>query len=192
MRFKYRNPKKMKLSKQIVFLGFLLLVVCLISLIPFSQKDGFFSSYDAYYQELDKSVIAAVLKTKTGSGSSSGNAKTTGSSVISKDYSDDSSHRHSSHRSHRHSYSHQTIRNNSDFLTAVTSALKTKPDVTTDLNVIYSIETEIADMDTVNARKLLAEMGSPNVVKNPREFLKYMNWYGTNCPINSDVCVNVF
>jgi hypothetical protein len=87
---------------------------------------------------------------------------------------------------------HQTIRNNSDFLTAVTTALKTKPDTTADLNVIYSIETEIADMDTVNARKLLAEMGSPNAVKNPREFLKYMNWYGTNCPITSDVCVNVF
>ena len=96
-----------------------------------------------------------------------------------------------SRRQNVHDLSSDTIESNTDFLNAVTTALMTPPDKTTDMNSIYKLEVQIANIQTENARKLLSEMGNPNVSKKPRSFLQYMNWYGINCPIDSNICVNV-
>jgi hypothetical protein len=96
-----------------------------------------------------------------------------------------------SRRQNVHDFSSDTIESNTDFLNAVTTALMTPPDKTTDMNSIYKLEVQIANIQTENARKLLSEMGNPNVSKKPRSFLQYMNWYGINCPIDSNICVNV-
>lgn len=144
-------------------------MACVISLVLFSGKEGFLTTYDDYYQQLDTAISA------TNNNNSYSKMRTSpqqNSAIV-------------------HDLSSDTIESNTDFLNAVTTALMTPPDKTTDMNSIYKLEIQIANIQTENARKLLSEMGNPNVSKKPRSFLQYMNWYGINCPIDSNICVNV-
>jgi hypothetical protein len=78
---------------------------------------------------------------------------------------------------------------NSIFLDAVSSALSAQPDQSKDKVVIYKIQGLISSLKTKNAAVLLGEIGNPNNLTDPRLFLQYMNWFGSNCPIDSDVCL---
>jgi hypothetical protein len=160
----------MKITQHFIFLAGLLLATCAISLVLFSGKEGFLTTYDDYYQQLDTAIIA------TNNNNS---------------YSKLRSPQQQQNSAIVHDFSSDTIESNKDFLNAVTTALMTPPDKTTDMNSIYKLEVQIANIQTENARKLLSEMGNPNVSKKPRSFLQYMNWYGINCPIDSNICVNV-
>lgn len=173
----------MKITNQVIFLGLLILAACLISLMSFSRIEGYSNSYDEYYEKLDKAFIDA--DNASGKGSSyngwDGHHK-----IDNEIYSDDINCLLAGLHTNV-----EPITNNTEFLTAVTSVLKSKPDTTADTAAIYAIETQIAGLHTKNAQTLLSEMGNPNISYNPRAFLTYMNWYGANCPIDSNVCVNV-
>lgn len=80
------------------------------------------------------------------------------------------------------------ITSNSDFITAVNQALGSAANPTADKAVIQNLQSRIAGLTSQNAVKLLGEMGNPNSASNPREFLQYLNWYGSACPITSDTC----
>jgi len=190
----------MKITNQVIFLGLLIFAVCLISLMPFSTKEGYFNTYDDYYQQLDNLTISANNKTKTGSVGSirTGNLNARGSSfdIMHKDWTHDYNNKHYQDEIYdvfnglNEQNNQHPITNNTDFLVAVTKALTENPDQTADMNAIYKIETRLAGLNTKNARNLLSEMGNPNIYRIPRAFLQYMNWYGTNCPVDSNVCVN--
>lgn len=185
----------MKITNQVIFLGLLILAACLISLMSFSRIEGYSNSYDEYYKKLDKAVIDADNASGNSNPTYTGNLRAKGSSYNGWDghhkrdneiYSDDINYLLAGLHTNV-----EPITNNTEFLTAVTSVLKSKPDTTADTAAIYAIETQIAGLHTKNAQTLLSEMGNPNISYNPRAFLTYMNWYGANCPIDSNVCVNV-
>lgn len=81
-----------------------------------------------------------------------------------------------------------TIKSNSDFLNAVNNAMSISPDAAKDKIAIYNLQGKISSIKSKNSATLLGEIGNPNNLNNPRLFLKYMNWFGSNCPIDSDVC----
>jgi len=82
----------------------------------------------------------------------------------------------------------QPIKNNSSFLNSVIDALSKSPDPATDKVAIYKIQGTVSSLKTQNAATLLGEIGNPNNLTDPRLFLHYMNWFGSNCPIDSDTC----
>ena len=82
----------------------------------------------------------------------------------------------------------QPIKYNSSYLNSVIDALSKSPDPATDKVAIYKIQGIISSLKTQNAATLLGEIGNPNNLTDPRLFLHYMNWFGSNCPIDSDTC----
>ena len=200
----------MKLTNQVIFLGLLILTACLISLMPFSRTEGYSNTYDAYYQKLNNAAIAAD-NGKKATGSIATGSKTTGSKTTGNLNAKGSSFNGQSATRKRkeqeilqdeitllldelnasNAPKNSRITNNADFMRAVTTALTAKPDTTADTAAIYKLQPQIASIRTKNAQFLLSEMGNPNISYNPRAFLQYMNWYGANCPIDSNACVNV-
>jgi len=76
---------------------------------------------------------------------------------------------------------------NTDFLIAVNSALDTLCDPSTDrisVNVIHSM---LSSIKTKNAAILLSELGKYQNA-DPESLLKYMIWFASSCPIDSNVC----
>lgn len=80
------------------------------------------------------------------------------------------------------------ITSNEDFMTAVNQALNAQVNPTADKSAIQNIQTRISGLSSRNANTILGEIGNPNNTSNPRAFLKYLNWFASNCPINSDTC----
>jgi hypothetical protein len=82
----------------------------------------------------------------------------------------------------------QKIGSNSDYLSIVNSALAKTSDPLADKLAIYDVQGKISSLNTQNSATLLGEIGNPNNLINPRLFLQYMNWFGSNCPVDSDTC----
>ena len=83
------------------------------------------------------------------------------------------------------------ITNNQEYLDTVIASLSTEPNPTNDKITIYKIQGMISSIKSQNAATLLGEIGNPNNLTDPRLFLQYMNWFGSNCPIDSDVCTGL-
>jgi hypothetical protein len=83
------------------------------------------------------------------------------------------------------------ITNNKEYLDATVNALSSDPNPTNDKIAIYKIQGLISSIKSQNAATLLGEIGNPNNLTDPRLFLQYMNWFGSNCPIDSDVCTGL-
>jgi hypothetical protein len=83
------------------------------------------------------------------------------------------------------------ITNNVEFLDTVIAALSVEPNPTNDKITIYKIQGMISSIKSQNVATLLGEIGNPNNLTDPRLFLQYMNWFGSNCPIDSDVCTGL-
>ena len=190
MSFKYRtiSSAKMKIPTRIKYLLAFLFVVCLVSLLSFPVvEEGYLGTYDDYYSQLDAaannnsrtygkdSKSSGSISGSTGSGSTGSGSAGSGSAGSCS----------------AGSASLTPIHSNAGFLKAVAIALMSPPNHTADMNAIYSIEARISNLTTKNAKKMLSEMTSPNAASNPRRFLQYMNWYGSNCPIDSNICLNV-
>jgi hypothetical protein len=139
---------------QVIVLSTFILAVCFISLIPFSQSEGY-------------STMEALTSTSGNTASSS--ATVTQQTTVKTE-------------------TPATIQSNTDFLTAVNNALSASPDVAKDKISIYNLQGKISSLKSKNSATLLGEIGNPNNLNNPRLFLKYMNWFGSNCPIDSDAC----
>ncbi len=72
----------------------------------------------------------------------------------------------------------------------VTNEALAKPEnKETDMNAIKNIQSRIAALDKPNARTLVSEIGNYLVKpaqpdKSPRVFLKYINWFASNYPVD--------
>jgi len=162
-------------TQQVFALGALIITVCLISLIPFSNVEGN-TTYNDYYESLNNSVIQQENAIKDYANKQTakikGNTSSSGGSVFdifSPNY-------------------HVVIKTNSDFMNAVNNALSSNPNPATDKVAIYNLQSGISALTTQNAATLVGEIGNPNNINNPRLFLQYMNWFCSNCPVDSDSC----
>lgn len=84
-----------------------------------------------------------------------------------------------------------TVKTNTDYLNAVISALSKPIDNSSDRLSIYTIQGLISSIKSQNAATLLGEIGNPNNLNDPRLFLNYMNWFGSVCPIDSNTCSGI-
>ncbi len=84
-----------------------------------------------------------------------------------------------------------TVKTNTDYLNAVISALSKPIDKSSDRLSIYTIQGLISSIKSQNAATLLGEIGNPNNLNDPRLFLNYMNWFGSVCPIDSNTCSGI-
>jgi len=80
------------------------------------------------------------------------------------------------------------ITENSDFISAVNTALNSPANNDTDKAAIQNIQSRISGLSSTNAKTLLGEIGNPANLSNPRVFLQYMNWFSSSCPIDSSTC----
>jgi hypothetical protein len=83
------------------------------------------------------------------------------------------------------------ITSNKEYLDETVNALSSTPNPTNDKLAIYKIQSLISSIKSQNAATLLGEIGNPNNLTDPRLFLQYMNWFGSNCPIDSDMCTGL-
>ena len=132
-------------TQQVIVLGVLIIVACLLSLFQFSNLEGMDGA--------DESSV------KDGSNNSP-----------------------------------SVIKTNAELIQILNGKLSSPPDPEKDKATIRELQGSISSLTTKNAATLLGELGNPNNVNNPRAFLKYMNWFASNCPIDSDLapgCNNI-
>jgi hypothetical protein len=84
-----------------------------------------------------------------------------------------------------------TIKNNNDFINALIVYLSKLPNRDNDTIAIYKLQGQLSAIKTQNAATLLGEIANPNNLYDPRLFLKYMNWFASHCPIDSNVCTGL-
>jgi hypothetical protein len=81
------------------------------------------------------------------------------------------------------------ITSNADLMKVTNEALAKPENTETDMQAIKNIQSRIAALDKPNARTLVSEIGNYLVKpaqpdKPPRVFLKYMNWFASNYPVD--------
>ena len=165
-------------TQQVFILGGLIIALCLISLIPFSNIEGY-NSYNDYYADLNNSTIRQ--ENAINQYAQNQNAKTKGNANAS-----DGTIEGIFKRNYTIS-----VKNNGDFMKALNSALSAPPNPANDRVAIYNLQGSLSSLTTQNAATLLGEIGNPNNLNNPRLFLQYINWYCSNCPVDADTCYNL-
>jgi len=150
-------------TKEVIMIGIFIVAVCAISVIPFSNN--MFNSSNA---------LNATIHLNKESFDGNGNvaSKTTPISTTAP----------------TKTPMPTVVKTNVDFLNAVISALSQDPDKAKDKVSIYNIQGLISTLKTQNAATLLGEIGNPNNLTDPRLFLQYMNWFGSNCSLDSNTC----
>lgn len=83
------------------------------------------------------------------------------------------------------------IKTNADFIKIINEKLSASPDPAKDKATIIELQDALSSMTSKNAATLLGEIGNPHNANTPRAFLKYMNWFASNCPIDSDTCTGL-
>lgn len=147
------------LSKKAFFLvGILVIALCAVFIIPFSNMEGFDN-------KLSDSINATLpVPVKPTVDSSGGNAHVDSATVN----------------------NNAPITDNAELLRVVTAALNGIRDANADQKVIMNIQSRIAGLQTENAKTLVAEMGNPKNVNAEKAgtFLEYIRWYASNYPID--------
>lgn len=162
--------------QQAFFLGALIITLCFISFIPFSNVEGM--TYKDYYANLNNSTVKQendIYEYADKKNNSKGNTNASSGSFIDI---------------FKRNYK-VNVTSNSDFMSALNSALASNPDPALDKVAIYNLQGAISSLSSQNAATLLGEIGNPNNLTNPRLFLQYMNWFCSNCPIYSDTCTGL-
>jgi hypothetical protein len=168
------------MKTKLIILGILVVLLCALSITQFSQKEGYSFSYNDYYSKLNYNTIAA--------GSSKGNVKVYGNGKSMSGNNNDPFWKKDVDISIYRDYPAVIVQSNLDFMNAVNARLTSEPNVEKDKKAIYNIQTGLASIHSKNAATLLGEIGDNNNISNPRLFLQYMNWFGSNCPVDSDDC----
>lgn len=155
-------------TREILIIGLFIIVVCVVSLIPFSNNfvnESFEGNVTVNGNVSVPSTIEANINYNPNVSITSIPAVTSIPPVV--------------------------IKTNSEFLNAVIAALTKPIDNSSDKVSIYTIQGLISSIKSQNAATLLGEIGNPNNLNEPRLFLNYMNWFGSVCPIDSDVCSGI-
>ena len=157
-------------TREIIIIGVFIIVVCVVSLIPFSNN-FVNESFEGNTQV--------------------GNARVIGNVTVPPTITANITYNPTSIPTVNVTSSPVVIKTNTDFLNAVIAALSKKTDKSSDKVSIYTIQGLISSIKSQNAATLLGEIGNPNNLNDPRLFLNYMNWFGSVCPIDSDVCSGI-
>lgn len=182
MQDRYRNGW-MNWKTLFVLYSAFIFAVLLVSAMQISQTEGFYNSYKDYNENFEN----ASIQSENSNRKISGNTSAIGSTINEK---------HIRDSIFKSEYGNNpavpaTIQTNGDFLVTVNSVLSAEQDQAKDKVAIYEIQGKISSLKTKNAAILMSEIGNPNNVNNPRVFLQYMNWFGSNCPIDADTCVGL-
>jgi hypothetical protein len=151
--------------REILIIGVFIIVVCVISLIPFSNN-----------------IVNESFK---------GNGNVNGNVTVPPTITANITYNPPGETTHVSTVPHVGIKTNSDFLNAVIAALNKPINKSIDKVSIYKIQGLISSIKSQNAATLLGEIGNPNNLNDPRLFLNYMNWFGSVCPIDSNVCSGI-
>lgn len=154
-------------KQQIMVLGAFILAVCVVALIPFSGDVA---------KPTEGMSVDSLFGVKEGNTSGKGNVSVNNNKSP------------NANTNVIVNTNIQKIGSNSDYLSIVNSALAKKSDPLADKLAIYDVQGKISSLNTQNSATLLGEIGNPNNLINPRLFLQYMNWFGSNCPVDSDTC----
>ena len=151
-------------TREILIMVLFIIAVCVISLIPFSNvlSEGL---EGATTTPVNTTAVKTTFPTSTTTGNTTAASTTKPAATLPK-----------------------TIKTNADFLDAVISSLSSSADNAKDKLAIYNIQSLVSSLNTQNSATLLGEIGNPNNLSDPRLFLHYMNWFGSNCPIDTDTC----
>jgi len=163
-----------------IIIGVFIIAVVAISLIPFSN------SFSEGATTADATTAAATTAAATTAAATTTAATTAAATTTSKTTSASPSITTAATTG-----APKSVSSNKDFLNAVIQALSSSPDPSADKVKIYSIQGMISSLNTQNSATLLGEIGNPNNLNDPRLFLQYMNWFGSNCPIDSNNCTGL-
>ncbi len=168
------------MKPQLIFFGLFIFLLALIAFAEFSQIEGY-SSYSDYYSKLNAATINAV-------GSTTGNVKVIGNTAAARVGTNNDPTWKKDYDVRVNTNPTNIIHSNLDFMNAVNARLSVRPDQEKDRIAIYNIQTGLTNIQSKNAATMLGEIGNNNNIRDARLFLKYMNWFGSNCPVDSDKC----
>ena len=180
--------------KEVLTLGLFIIAVCVISLIPFSNSlmnESFVEGAETTAATTAATTTAAATTAAATTAAATTAAATTAAATTAAATTAAATTAAATTKPIS-TTSSQTIpvaiKTNVDFLNAVSSVLSTNPDKSNDKVLIYKIQGLISSLKSQNSAIILGEIGNPNNLTDPRLFLHYMNWFGSNCPIDSDTC----
>jgi len=172
------------MKKQLILFGLFIFLIVFIAFFAFSefrQIEGYYSSYSDYYSKLDAATINAV-------GTATGNLKASGNSAPGGVGNNNDPSWKKDYDFRINTNPTTIIHSNLDFMNAVNARLSVRPDQEKDKIAIYNIQTGLTNIQSKNAAIMLGEIGNNNNIRDARLFLQYMNWFGSNCPVDSDKC----
>ena len=171
--------------KEMIIIGVFIIAVVAISLIPFSN------SFSEGATTADATTAAATTAAATTAAATTAAATTAAATTAAATTTSKTTSASPSITTAATTGAPKSVSSNKDFLNAVIQALSSSPDPSADKVKIYSIQGMISSLNTQNSATLLGEIGNPNNLNDPRLFLQYMNWFGSNCPIDSNNCTGL-
>ena len=151
-------------TKEILIIGVFIITVCAISLIPFSNvsaEEGFVEGNTNVTTTGNTNVTTVSVNTTAPKETIAGKKMP------------------------------ESIKNNVDFINALIVYLSKPPNNHNDKIAIYNLQGLISHLKTQNVATLLGEMSNPSNLYDPRLFLQYMIWFGSHCPVDSNVCTGL-
>lgn len=172
-----------EMKLHLTLFGVFICLVGLVALAEFSQIEGYriYSSYSKYNSDLNAATINNV-------GTSIGNVKVIGNTITPRLGTNNDPTWKKYYDERINTNPTIIIHSNLDFMNAVNARLSVSPDFEKDRTAIYNIQTGLTNIQSKNAATMLGEIGDNQNIRNPRLFLQYMNWFGSNCPVDSDNC----
>ena len=174
-------------TREILIMVLFIIAVCIISLIPFSNvlSEGLEGATTTPVRGATTTPVRGATTTPVRGATTTPRNTISGNTTVPKSTTTGNTTPASTTPA---STLPKTIKTNADYLNAVISALSSSPENAKDKLAIYNIQSLVSSLNTQNSATLLGEIGNPNNLSDPRLFLHYMNWFGSNCPIDTDTC----
>lgn len=169
------------MKTQLILFGLFIFLLALIAFSEFRQIEGYYGSYSDYHSKLNAATINAV-------GTATGNLKAYGNTAPPRVGNNNDPSWKKDYDVRVNTNPTYIIHSNLDFMNAVNARLSVRPDQEKDRTAIYNIQTGLTNIQSKNAATMLGEIGNNNNIRDARLFLQYMNWFGSNCPVDSDKC----
>ena len=177
-------------TREILILGLIIIAVCVVSLIPFSNSilEGASTIRTTapvattIRKKVTTSPVATTIRKKvttspvattiSGNVTTSPVVTTTSNTLSVKGFP-------------------TSVTTNVEFLNAIIYVLAQPINQQNDKVSVYNIQGLVSPFNTQNSATLLGEMTNPNNLTDSRLFLQYMNWFASHCPLDSNTCTGL-
>ena len=177
-------------TREILILGLIIIAVCVVSLIPFSNSILEGAETNSGNTIVGGNTITGNITTSPVSTTIGGNLTTAPiTTTISGNVTTPAATTPSNTLSIKNFPI--SITTNVEFINTTIYVLAQPVNQQNDKVSVYNIQGLISPFNTQNSATLLGEMANPNNLTDSRLFLQYMNWFASHCPLDSNTCTGL-